>query len=315
LHSKILAFESSAIKDRIRDMPWVIGIDEAGYGPNLGPLVQAAALARVPADDLGGWLTFRCRVRRAHDPRDARFLVDDSKKAFAKSDGEADVHRTLKGWRSGLDSLLARCGVQESATDYQAEPWHVNDAAEPPLPAFPLADLKPTCVNVVTPARLNAILRNSHSKAAALQAGYVALVQRVLDGWSDSDAVTIVADKMGGRHYYAGLVQQAFPAGWVVTECESPAESRYRVKNLATPVTAVFTPRADGTSIAVALASMMAKCVREDAMLAFNRFWRKHVPGLAPTAGYPVDAKRFYALIEPAMSALGIDADSVWRKK
>ena len=32
-------------------MPWVIGIDEAGYGPNLGPLVQAAAAIWMPPDD------------------------------------------------------------------------------------------------------------------------------------------------------------------------------------------------------------------------------------------------------------------------
>ena len=34
-------------------MPWVVGIDEAGYGPNLGPLVQAAVALKLPDDDPG----------------------------------------------------------------------------------------------------------------------------------------------------------------------------------------------------------------------------------------------------------------------
>ena len=45
-------------------MPWVVGIDEAGYGPNLGPLVQAAVALRLPDDDLAGWTTLASRVRR-----------------------------------------------------------------------------------------------------------------------------------------------------------------------------------------------------------------------------------------------------------
>ena len=34
-----------------------------------------------------------------------------------------------------------------------------------------------------------------------------------------------------------------------------------------------------------------------------------------PTAGYPVDAKRFFAEINPAMAKLGLTDDQVWRKK
>ena len=51
----------------------------------------------------------------------------------------------------------------------------------------------------------------------------------------------------------------------------------------------------------VALASMLCKYLREVCMRQFNRFWEKHVPGIEPTAGYPVDAKRFYEAIQAAM--------------
>ena len=40
-------------------MPWVVGIDEAGYGPNLGPLVQSAVALRLPDDDPGGQVNGR----------------------------------------------------------------------------------------------------------------------------------------------------------------------------------------------------------------------------------------------------------------
>ena len=80
-------------------------------------------------------------------------------------------------------------------------------------------------------------------------------------------------------------------------------------------VTITFRPRADGDSVSVALASMLCKYLREVCMRQFNRFWAGHVPGIAPTAGYPLDANRFYAEIRPAMARLGLVADQVWRKK
>ena len=48
-------------------MPWVVGIDEAGYGPNLGPLVQAAVALHLPAADPAGWDALKGTVRRAHE--------------------------------------------------------------------------------------------------------------------------------------------------------------------------------------------------------------------------------------------------------
>ena len=64
-----------------------------------------------------------------------------------------------------------------------------------------------------------------------------------------------------------------------------------------------------------ALASMASKYLRELAMRAFNDFWCARVPGLAPTAGYPRDARRFKAAIEPLQSVLGISDAVVWRER
>ena len=122
-------------------------------------------------------------------------------------------------------------------------------------------------------------------------------------------------DKQGGRNFYAAPVQQAFPDGWVVAERESADESRYRVERLDRPVTVTFRPRAEAESVAVALASMLAKYLREVCMRQFNRFWAAHVPGIRPTAGYPGDARRFFDEIRPAMEKLGLADDRVWRKR
>ena len=64
----------------------------------------------------------------------------------------------------------------------------------------------------------------------------------------------------------------------------------------------------------VALASMTAKYVRELAMEAFNRFWIEQSPGLAPTAGYPVDAARWRRDAAAAIRAAGIAEDALWRR-
>ena len=65
----------------------------------------------------------------------------------------------------------------------------------------------------------------------------------------------------------------------------------------------------------VALASMVAKYVREVSMELFNQYWCEHVPGLKPTKGYPVDANRFRNEIETTAAKLGLAEDDWWRSR
>src|SRR5215831_6055834 len=68
---------------------WIIGIDEAGYGPNLGPLVMTSVACRVP-DKLTGtdlWQALRLVVRRCGESCDAPLLVDDSKAVYGTAQG------------------------------------------------------------------------------------------------------------------------------------------------------------------------------------------------------------------------------------
>ena len=50
-------------------------------------------------------------------------------------------------------------------------------------------------------------------------------------------------------------------------------------------------------------------------MQVFNQFWAEHVPGLKPTAGYPVDAVRFQQDIADAQARLAITDDVLWRER
>ena len=94
---------------------WVVGIDEAGYGPNLGPLVQAAVGLDLPDDDPAGWETMKAVVRRSHEKADGRLLIDDSKKVYTRGGLEAlerGVGHALS-WESGtFEALLSRLLLQ-----------------------------------------------------------------------------------------------------------------------------------------------------------------------------------------------------------
>jgi ribonuclease HII len=304
-------------------MPWVIGVDEAGYGPNLGPLVQAAVAMRLPEEDLTGWDALKTIVRRACDDKDHRLLVDDSKLVYQGVHGMSKLERgvfdglgrhfpCLHDFASGylLDPYLGDLCSERWFEPKFTLPLHSISLSKPQLPA------NVSLVNLVQAERFNRIVDETDSKAAVLARGLIGLLQAVTKGLpEDSEPLYVVCDKHGGRHFYTSLVQSAFPEGWVTAERQDAEESRYRIEGLNRSVLVVFRPRADSGSVSVALASMLCKYLREVCMLLFNRFWATHVPDLKPTAGYPGDAKRYYESIRGAMTTLGLHEDHVWRKR
>jgi len=111
-------------------MPWVVGIDEAGYGPNLGPLVQAAIALKLPGADPAGWDTLKGAVRRCGEKADGRLLVDDSKKVYTRGGLDA-LERgitPLTPWSTSMGELVRKVCLSGCGAELSAEAWF--DAAE-----------------------------------------------------------------------------------------------------------------------------------------------------------------------------------------
>ena len=136
------------------------------------------------------------------------------------------------------------------------------------------------------------------------------LLKRQLQAAGDSTGRTqVLIDKQGGRNFYAALLQEHLAEdAWVHTLCESPLLSQYRIGTTELQ----FQPRAE-VHFPVALASIVAKTIRELCMDAFNDWWKQRLPDLKPTKGYPVDAQRFRREIAAAAKELGLSEGDYWR--
>ncbi|MEQ8847080.1 hypothetical protein [Botrimarina sp.] len=310
--------------DRAR---WTVGVDEAGYGPNLGPLVVVATAWRGPADTP---LESALAPALAADVgEEERLVIADSKSVYKPGGGLAALERAVyaaTGAPTNWRGWLAQLGVTADATP---PPW--RQGYDPPLPihadlgqveagrrrlaaALGGARFAPPIVaaRVVGAEEFNRLIARHGTKGAALSHLSIGLARRVYERAADPHADwRFVFDKHGGRNRYAGLLQDHFPDHWVQVRQEGRAESAYQAGERLG-----FRFRTKGESEpAVALASMTAKLVREVEMLAFNAFWRRRLPDLRPTAGYPVDARRFKAEIAAAQTELGIADAALWRER
>ncbi|HLJ94102.1 MAG TPA: hypothetical protein VKU02_13025 [Gemmataceae bacterium] len=321
-------------------MTWIVGIDEAGYGPNLGPFVMTSAACRVPEKlaqaDL--WQVLRRAVRRHPSDADGRLLIEDSKIVYSTRRGlhdlELGVLAMLSLGQNGEDLCLAHaierlCPANHA--DLRAEPWYTGTSllprsADKGLLQEVTVRMERACRSrhvawglvrslVICPGRFNQVTEQEGSKGAVLALGLAELVRAHHELEGDAEPAVFFVDKHGGRNDYAGILQHALPEGMVLAHEEGMQRSRYSILGLNRDLRLVFEPRADHQHFCVALASMVSKYLRELLMLEFNHFWQQHVPGLKSTAGYPGDSARFMEVIRPAMQHLGIAEPTVWRRR
>jgi ribonuclease HII len=315
-------------------MPWTVGIDEAGYGPNLGPFVMTAAACHLPeclaSSDV--WDTLSSATRRHTEPCDARVVVADSKAVYSPARGlaalEHTVHASLHGKPLHNVAAILDCLSPDCHDEVRGEVWycgttclpHAAQAIDCCNSGKCLTDLcrsldiviGPIRSVVVCPLAFNSLLRQWGSKGAVLAMSMVRLL-RLLP--RDGEPVSVFIDKHGGRNSYAAHLQPAFEDGLVMADTEGSQCSRYHVLDGNLRVQISFQPRADASHFCVALASMVSKYLREVLMLEFNRFWQARIPSLKPTAGYPGDSKRFWADIKSVVHKLGIERHTLWRQK
>jgi ribonuclease HII len=307
-------------------MPWIVGIDEAGYGPNLGPFVMTSVTCRIAERhrraDL--WKLLRHAACRPEEEPGSRVVVGDSKQVYSPHRGLAALERTVQSFVTAraltLAEFVAHLGP-DSHGELQSEAWYTGDTPLP-LHADDLphngrcnhADVQwgPIRCVIICPAAFNAVLDHHGSKGAVLTCAALRLLGRLPD---TSEDIQVQIDKHGGRNNYAANLQPAFSDGMVLAREEGEQRSLYEVEDRGRQIEITIEPRADGHYFCVALASMVSKYLRELLMLEFNEFWRSRIPGLKPTAGYPTDASRFWSDIRPTVLKMGMQQDALWRRR
>ncbi len=316
-------------------MTVLIGTDEAGYGPNLGPLVITATAWRLPAgcrpSDIGALLADGITSER--DSTGNRLQIADSKRVYA-SGGSLErlecpvlaILRVLGQTPRTAEDLGSVLAGPDFLTGYREECCRCEERLRLPCDAQD-SDVAATAGRlqqildasgvrllavrscVLFPPEFNRRIAAEESKGRVLSVATLQLVDTILQGIG-TDEATVICDRHGGRRRYDGLLRDVFGDQFVFRMEEGRALSRYRLGRREF----WFQTKAE-QHLPVALASMVSKYVREIAMREFNAFWKAHLPELKPTMGYPVDAVRFMNDIESVRTALGIERSVLWRSR
>ncbi len=322
-------------------MAFKLGTDEAGYGPNLGPLVVTGTLWKTQGceDDLYQLLA-PCVADQPPGRNNSDQLtlaIADSKVVYrSKSIRHLEksvlttlslvsgtVPRTLRDLTRSVKGNVPDCffddvfwiadgTVDEVMLPIECSVDDITTAADRFLTQCESSSVALLAIDteIVMPEDFNNSVASHGNKANVLSGRTMEVIDRLL-GQCDG-AVSVDCDKHGGRSRYKHLIEQYLTDGPVEIAKESAEQSVYRWSGGEWDAHIRFTAKGEG-ELPVALASMVSKYVREVYMRSWNAYWIGHQAGLKPTKGYPVDAKRFRIDIEETRKRLGIRPEQFWR--
>ncbi len=313
------------------------GIDEAGYGPLMGPLCVATsqwciegACDPLAPPDL--WKKLQRAVCRTSKDRRGRIAINDSKKL--KGTGAASEH-PMRAIERGVLATLCTDEPRSIAPTTDTELFAHLGVDDPALHAAWYAgsiDLPWACdakhLKIATAMFRAAAVAGgitSHTLAckaldaepinAAAQRGMVKTsipwslliehVQALSAKWPTT-TIRVAADRQSGRMRYLDDLMRAFPREQLTIQHEDERESIYTIARDGAPLVISFTVEGETDHLPIALASMTAKYTRELWMARLNRWFAQHVQPLEPTAGYVKDGRRFLGEVRPALEAQGI---------
>lgn len=321
------------------------GIDEAGYGPVLGPLCVSAVVLRLdganPEDGAPNvWQLLRAAVCRGARDAKKRIAVDDSKKL--KGSNGAKTHPLTHLERGVLsflgeharamrtdDDLFRHLGVRLPDCRWYCDPRPIptaHDADSLRITAARLArrlssegvSVRQMGCEAVDARELNDSIDRHGQKAAINFEAAMRLADRIWQA-HEADHPRLMIDRHGGRTHYREPLQMMWPDAMITVVAETDGVSRYRLERRLggggrTRMTISFEPAGDQRHFPVALASMTAKYVRELVMARLNAYFERELPELKPTAGYFQDGRRWLQDVSEVVQRLEIDERELVRR-
>lgn len=317
----------------------IAGIDEAGYGPVLGPLVMTVVGLDAPAAtaDADLWRVLNACVARRYKKREPRVIITDSKTLSSRPDGfellELSALSMLGAAGIRARTLSELCAAVAPAAWKHASGYDWYAGRDPALPIAVSEELVRTsanglahglrqarvdklrvCCEVLDAGEFNDLVARTKNKSTVQFTLTLRLLSAV-GGWADGRAAHIAIDKQGGRSRYRAPLMTGLQLNDLRVVHESDTCSRYELVASPGPVRIEFHQGAESHHLAVAAASIISKYLRELFMHGFNAFWASQVPGVKRTAGYYTDGHRFLRDIEPALSRMHVDRRLLVRER